>query len=389
MTQLSSSETEVTITGVAHGGDGIGRIDNLVCFVAGALPGEVVQVHIYRKAKNALWGQLLKVIKPSESRISNPACSGHCCKAACLWHDFAYPDQGHWKQKIVTESIRRIGGIEIEVPFVENQSLRTGYRTRAVFHGDGKHMGYYAPRTHDVIPLSACPLNHERLNQAFVMLEPLGLRANIHVTVNPKGAETLVCMGDPTREVRELFPMTNSFNDRKRHRFLFDGIPIINGAFSQASLLLNRMLRKETDTRIGNAEQLLDLYCGSGNLSLHHTKSCKVVGIDHAKTAIDAANAIAPGAYQQGDERAMATLIRKRQWDVILLDPPRTGAKALVESLAASTAQRIIYVSCNPATFARDAGGLVSGGWHLISAAALDMFPHTPHVETIGVFEKK
>ena len=388
MTYLSSSDTEVAITGVAHGGDGIGRIGNMVCFVAGALPGEVVRVHIYRKTKNAVWGRLEEVVESSEYRIPDAACSGHPCSMACLWHDFAYPAQGEWKQRIVAESIRRIGGIDVEVTFVENETLRNGYRTRAVFHGDGKKLGYYVPGTHDVIPMSVCPLNHEKLNQTFEALKPLGLRANINVTINPEGEEALVCMGEPSQEVRALFPLTNSFNDRDRHSFLFDGVPIVNGAFSQASLLLNRMLRRETSQRIGDVERLLDLYCGNGNLSMHYTASCEVVGVDHSVAIIDAANVLASGVYRQGGEQMMAGLIQDCHWDVILLDPPRTGAKALAETLAASTAQRIVYVSCNPATFARDARVLASGGWRLISAAALDMFPHTPHVETIGVFEK-
>lgn len=386
--QASSPSLELTITGVAHGGDGIGRIDSMACFVAGALPGDTVRVRIYRRTGNALWGHLLEVLSPSPHRVVSSICNGLPCVATCAWNDFTYPAQGEWKRQIVQESIRRIGHIEVEVSFVEEPALRQGYRTRAVFHGDGAKLGYYAPRTHDVIPLAACPLNHQRLNDALEALRPLKLRSNIHVTVNPEGEEILISMGDPPASLRELFPLTDSFRSRTRHQFLFDGTPIVNGTFSQASLLLNRMLRRETDQRIGNATSLLDLYCGNGNLSLHHTNNRKVVGVDHAGASIAAANELSPGVYQRGDEQVMVRLIREHAWEVILLDPPRTGAKALIETLANAPATRIIYVSCNPATFARDASGLASGGWHLISAAALDMFPHTPHVETIGVFER-
>lgn len=382
------SNPELVITGVAHGGDGIGRLDNMACFVPGALPGETVRVRIYRRTGNALWGRLLEVVEPSPYRITNSSCGERPCAAACVWQNFAYPAQGEWKQRIVQEAIRRIGNIECDVAFVENPALRQGYRTRAIFHSNGEVLGYYAPRTHDIIPLEACPLLHTKLNAALDALRPLRLHGNIHVTVNPEGQETLICMAEPSGHLRETFPMTDTFNSLQRCQFLFDGVPIVNGTFSQASLLLNRILRHETDNHIGNARSLLDLYCGNGNLSLHHAQMHEVTGVDHAAAAINAANEIKPNTYRRGDEQKMAQLIGERAWDVILLDPPRTGAKSLIEPLAAATAARIIYVSCNPATFARDARGLVSGGWRLISAAAIDMFPHTPHVETIGVFER-
>ena len=385
---IPSPVQEINITSMAHVGDGIGRIDTMVCFVAGALPGETVRVRIYRRSKNALWGQLLEVVSPAAERITDSSCAEYPCAASCAWHNFAYPAQGEWKQRIVSETLKRIGRIEIEVSFVEDATLRHGYRTRAVFHGDGTVLGYYTPRTHDVIPLPDCPLNHPRLNEALAALRPLGLRGNIHVTVNPEGEETLVCLREALPQVRELFPLIDVFDSRKRSSFLFDGAPIVNGAFSQASLLLNRMLRRETDARIGEAASLLDLYCGNGNLSLHHVDKREVFGIDRAQETIIAANELAPGHYQRGDENDMIALIQDRVWEVILLDPPRTGAKALIETLANARATRIIYVSCDSATFARDARGLCEGDWRLTSVAALDMFPHTPHVETIGVFER-
>ncbi|HDP34822.1 MAG TPA: class I SAM-dependent RNA methyltransferase [Candidatus Hydrogenedentes bacterium] len=384
--QESDGIVDVEISAVAHGGDGVGRINALTCFVPGALPGETVRARIFRRAKNAVWARTLEVISPSPHRLSNAFCSGRSCAAACAWHDFAYPAQGEWKTRIVAESMRRIGGVAAEVVFIEEPALRLGYRTRAVFHGDGACLGYFAPRTHDVIPLPQCPLNHPRLNTALEALRPMGLRGNIHVTVNPEGDEILARLRRVTPAVKAAFPLANAFDSAECSRFIFDGAPIVNGAFSQASLLLNRMLRREVDIRVGETETLLDLYCGNGNLSLHHAPNCRVVGVDNAKAAIAAANQIVPGAYRIGNERVMAALIQEQSWDVILLDPPRTGAKALAAPLAEAKAGRIVYVSCNPATFARDARSLMEGGWRLTSAAAIDMFPHTPHVETIGVF---
>ncbi len=384
----STSDIELAITAVAHGGDGIGRHEQVVCFVAGALPGDVVRARIYRRTKSAMWAQLLEVMQPSPDRATVSPCAGRPCAAVCAWRDFVYPAQAEWKQRIVSESIKRIGNITAEVAFVEQPDLRMGYRTRAIFHGDGASLGYYAPRTHDVIPLPPCPLHHVRLNEALETLRSCRIKGNIQVTINPEGDETLVWLTDPKPTVQKRFPLTDTLKSTTRARFVFDGVPIVNGTFSQASLLLNRMLRRETDKAIGTPTSLLDLYCGNGNLSLHHAGACRVVGVDQDAPAIDAANEIAPGAYLRGNEKQMAALISDNTWDVIVVDPPRVGAKALTPSLATAKARRIVYVSCNPSTFARDAAQLTAGGWALTSVAALDMFPHTPHVETVGVFDK-
>ncbi len=386
--QESGSDIEVSVTAVAYGGDGVGRVEGVVCFVPGALPGDVVRARVYRRVKNTMWARLLEVLVPAPCRDSGGECAGRACAAACAWRAFTYPEQGTWKRRIVEESVKRIGGLSASVALVETPSLRLGYRTRAIFHGDGAALGYYAPRTHDVISLPPCPLNHPRLNDALEQLRPLGIRGHVQVTVNPDTDETLVWLRKPMSAVRAVFPLTNTPADDDRAQFEFDGVPIVNGTFSQASLLLNRLLRAETDKRIGNADSLLDLYCGNGNLSLGQGAQTSVLGIDEDAAAVAAANQQGPGAYRRGDERAMVKAIARQPWDVILLDPPRTGAKALVPALTNAEAGRIVYVSCNPTTFARDAAGLAAGGWALTSLAALDMFPHTPHVESIGVFER-
>lgn len=379
---------EVAIDGVAYGGDGIGRISGLACFVSGALPGDVVRVRIYRHQARAVWGRLLSIITPSPERSVPSLCAEKACESACAWQAFRYPAQAIWKRRIVQDTLERIGRVAVEVGWLEQPELRNGYRTRALFHGDGTAVGYFRQRTHDVIRLDACPLNHPRLNQALEHLQIPGIRGDVQVTVNPEGEETLMWLRREIAAVRERFPMTDTRLDAVRHRFLFDGVPIVNGAFSQSSLLLNRMLRNHTDTCIQHPDSLIDLYCGNGNLSLHYAGLCDVLGVDHAGVSVAAAADLAPGAYVEGDEQTMVQFLKKRAWEVILLDPPRTGAWNLVEALKSADAARIVYVSCNPATLARDIRGITEGGWKVTQAVALDLFPHTPHVETVCVFER-
>jgi len=377
---------EIEITAAAHGGDGVGRIAGMVCFVSGALPGDTVRARIVRRSPRAAWAEVESVLTPSPYRESTQACAE--CPGACAWRAFAYPAQADWKRRIVADSLERIGGIQTEVAWLEQAEYRLGYRTRAVFHGDGTTIGYFVPRTHMVVPMEACPLNHARLNDAFQRLQMPGIRGDIQVAVNPEGQDIMVFLRDEAAALKEHFPQTNTRLDRVRHQFMFDGVPVVNGVFSQSSLLLNRMLRAHTDACIGGAGSLLDLYCGNGNLSLHHAGSARVVSAAHAGAAIRAAASLAPGVYIEGEEAHMARLLKKQSWEVILLDPPRTGARALVEALAAARAQKIVYVSCDPATLARDLRGIMAAGWSLTQATVVDMFPYTPHVETVCVLEQ-
>ena len=143
----------------------MGRVSGVVCFVEGALPGDRVAARVYRRGPRAIWAALAEILEPSPARIAGEDCSGKACASGCAWRFFAYPDQAAWKQRIVRDSLKRIGGITAEIEWLEEPTLRLGYRTRAVFHGDGKTLGYYAPRTHAVVPLNGCPLNHDRLNR--------------------------------------------------------------------------------------------------------------------------------------------------------------------------------------------------------------------------------
>lgn len=377
----------IAISALAHGGAGIGRIDGQVIFVPGTVPGDTARVQVKKRTKNALFGELSEVTTPSPDRVVPPCANfGRC--GACTWSHVAYPAQADWKQDIVRQSLRRLAGVEVEVGWLEDASLRFGYRTRAEFHGDGKYLGFFEPGTHTILHSTECPTCHPRLNAAWRDLGPLGIKGTVTATVNPEGEEVLVWTQFVKRKLNDRFPLTNTPNDVDRHQFLFDGIPVVNGAFSQASLLLNRLLQRETRKAIGKADSLLDLYCGNGNLSLHLAESMRVVGADHNRAAVRAARNAGRGDYRTGGDDIMRKLIAQEPWDVILLDPPRTGAKDLTPAIAAADAGAIVYVSCDPATLARDIKLLQAGRWRPTAVTAVDLFPNTPHVETVCMLER-
>ncbi|MBI2433820.1 MAG: class I SAM-dependent RNA methyltransferase [Candidatus Hydrogenedentes bacterium] len=387
-------ENEITITALAHGGDGIGRIDGQVCFVPYGLPGDVVRVEVVRRARQVLWGRIAEVIEASPDRI-DPACPNFGRCGVCTWAHFGYPAQAEWKQRLVREALQRMGGIEVAVRWVDEPALRTGYRTRAELHGDGKHFGFFARGTHDIVDTLKCPLCHARLNEAIGRLRPLKPAGPVTVTVNPEGEEVLVWTKSPSPKILEQFPLAGSpAKPRPPSQFLFDGVPVVNGGFSQASLLLNRLLVREVRECVGAAGAVLDLYCGSGNFSLGLLESC-VVGVDHhapsvraAQEARGAADPVSGANYRRGDEGIMGDLIAGRAWDTIILDPPRTGAKALAPALAAARAARIVYVSCDAPTLARDLKVITAGGWKPARTTVVDMFPYTAHMETVCCLER-
>ena len=157
--------------------------------------------------------------------------------------------------------------------------------------------------------------------------------------------------------------------------------------------LLNRLLIAAVEEFAGKPESVLDLYCGNGNLSLGMAAQCRVVGMDHNRDAARAARKTKiEGAekhdYRKGGEDKMTALIASGEFETILLDPPRAGAKLLAPALAACQARQIVYVSCDPATLARDVKVMAAQGWSIVRAAALDMFPNTPHVETVCLLRR-
>ena len=377
---------EVEITAAAHGGHGVARVDGQVCFVAYGLPGDTVRARIVKRSKGVLWAAIDEVLKPAPDRI--PAhCPVYGTCGACTWLHFAYPAQGEWKRRIVRDSLARLARVEVDVAWADDPDHRLRYRTRAEFHGDGERLGFYAGASHDVVDVAACPLCHPRLNSVLAILRTLKLDVSVEVVVNPEGDDVLVWTRSRIPALASAFAHAQCpAAEEDRARFLFDGVPVVNGTFSQSSLLLNRVLLRVVHEAAGDAAKVLDLYCGTGNLSLGLARDRDVTGIDHNRSAIETAQEASGADYRAGDERAFRAAIREHAWDAIILDPPRTGAREVVPSLARCEARRLVYVSCDPATLARDTKALVEGGWHMERAVAVDLFPNTPHIETVCTF---
>lgn len=373
---------------VVAGGAGLARVDGRVCLIPYGLPGDRLRLSDVTRRRGVLHGLIAEVLEPSPDRVET-SCPvfGRC--GGCSWLHFAYPAQAEWKRRIVEESFARIAKIDTHVNWLDDPELHLGYRTRAAFHAKRGAWGFYGRGSHKVIDIAKCPLCHERVNEALGTLRRFELDGDFEVTVNPDGGETLLWAGKASPELRNAFPLTNTPKDKgQRFAFGFDGIPVVNGGFSQASLLLNRLLMGKVKELAQTSHTVLDLYCGSGNLSLGLAAGCDVVGIDHHRPSIDAAAGAGPGRYVAGDERDFFSHIAERGWDTIILDPPRQGARAIMPALAESRARQIVYVSCDPPALARDSKTLLDAGWRPREVTVIDMFPQTPHIETVACFSR-
>jgi len=374
------------ITSVAHGGHGVTRVDGRVCFVPYALPGDVAVIQIERELRGVLWGAIESIETPSPHR-TEAACPYFGTCGGCTWLHFDYPGQAESKQQIVRDCFERIAKIDVEIGWRENSDLRLGYRTRATFFANDGLRGFHALRTNDVVDVAHCALCHRKLNDCLRVLREIGCKNDVEVCVNPEGDEVLVWTDRPNAMLAEHFPLAGHRRAKgKRARFTFDGAPIVNGGFSQASLLLNRLLREVVHGELGEPKTVLDLYAGSGNLSITLPKTANVRGIDEDRSGIAAAEKVRPGSYRAGKIPAFQRALKRGLWDVIILDPPRTGAKAIMKDIAGAKAGRIVYVSCNPSTLARDAATLCANGWRVEKVTALDLYPNTAHVECACTF---
>jgi len=380
------------ITALAQGGEGIARVEGMVWFVPFAYPGDVVSARILSRHRS--WGRALPVDWLEPSPFRRPFIGGtEAPEQAYLWGCFDYTGQSIWKPRLAAETLRRVGGITVEPEFVTApEPLRLNWRDRCTFHADrAGHPGYYLWHTHEIAPVQACPLASPAVNQALTVLARIGHTAPVTLTAHPLTGETMAWCSD--RDLARLkstlpFPVNSPGNPQAPAQFIMDGTLVVNGAFCQSSLLLNRTLRERVTQALMDAKTILDCYCGNGNLTRGVATRAKVTGFDLNTAAIEAARATVPGEFRVGDEMAMAEVLGSDVFDAVVLDPPRTGARHLATALAACRACRIVWVSCDTATLARDLKTVLAGGWNLRNCTVIDMFPYTPHAEILCVLER-
>ncbi|MBL7479306.1 23S rRNA (uracil(1939)-C(5))-methyltransferase RlmD [Legionella bononiensis] len=427
------------IVNLSHDGKGVARIDGKATFIPGALPDEQIEFQYTRVKKDFDEGRLISIIEPSPLRVDPKCPHYHLCGGCSLQH-MSEQEQIHFKQDQLLDLLTRFGHTSAQTILPPLTSSHWNYRNKArlsVRFVEKKQSALVGFRERNnpryITEITQCPVLNAKVDADIIPLR------NLIDSMEDKHciAQIEVAAGDTEIALifRNLSPLNPSdelkiqqFAERHHYKiFLQPGGPDTVYCYypEKASEYLTYQLPEydinfqfhPTDFTQVNAElnrkmvslalqlmdlkssdKVLDLFCGLGNFSLPMAKFCsKVIGVEGSKTMVDRAymNAKANGLpnvefYAANlDDIMEVNNLTHQSVNKILIDPPRSGALEIVKQIDSINPERIVYVSCNPVTLARDTDVLVNQkGYVLIKAGVMDMFPHTAHVESIALFEK-
>jgi 23S rRNA (uracil1939-C5)-methyltransferase len=419
-------------------GRGIARVDGKAVFISGALPGELVEFSSHRRKPNYELAEATRILRASSSR-AEPRCPHFGVCGGCSLQHMEMRAQVAAKQRVLEDSLIRIGKVRAETMLPPIQGPDWGYRYRArlsaryVVKKQKMLLGFHERRSSFVADMRTCDIMPPRISG---LLEPLRELID-SLSIRDRVPQVELAIGDASDVLvlRILEPpgagdenMLRQFAERHRIRFYlqpggpdtaypfhprddaplqyripdFDLVfPFRPTDFTQVNHHINRVLVRRAMSLLAPqaGEGIGDLFCGLGNFSLAIARSgARVTGIEGNAQLVQRAQANAQtnglGHLCEFLKRDLFR-ITPGDWnslgpfDRLLMDPPRDGAMELVKSLGGTPPARIVYVSCNPATLARDAEVLVHlHGYRLTAAGVINMFPHTSHVESIALFDR-
>jgi len=422
-----------TIVDLTHDGVGVADLDGKRIFVADALPGERVEIALRKRRRKMQEAELVRVLEPSPSRVA-PECEyfGRC--GGCALQHLEHAAQVPFKQQVVAEALKRIGNVEprewlpavVSAPWRYRRRARlgvkyvagkdrvlVGFRERAgPYITDMRHCPVLAPPLGGLLGELAELIEkssvRERLPQIEAAVADAAVALVLRVLEEPTAADAEAFRAFGAKHDIDLYwqrggPGTIAPLDRARplayelpeFGLTFEFLPT---DFVQVNAGVNAEL-VSTAVRLADVQstdRVLDLYCGLGNFSLPLAQRAgALLGVEGdaglvARAARNAArNGIGNARFVTADLMAPGWSFYRERWDVVVLDPPRTGAEAPVAELDSSGVRRVVYVSCHPATLARDARVLTEKhGFTLRTARVFDMFPHTHHIEALALFAR-
>jgi len=426
------------IESLNHEGQGVARIDGKAVFIEGALPGETVLFRYHNKLKSYDTGGVLEVVQASPDRVS-PRCRHFGVCGGCSLQYLRPEAQLAAKQQILSDALQRIGKVEPEVWLPPINGPAWGYRRRArlgvrfVPKKGGVLVGFREKRRSFITPLASCDVLDPAISD--ILPELSALIAALSCPTQLPQIEVAVGENAPALVFRHLLPLTaddsaalRAFGERhalhiytqpnkpdpihalwpEQPDALYYTLPEFDirmefkpTDFIQVNAALNRAV-VSTAIRLLDPkpnEAVLDLFCGLGNFSLPLARHAgRVMGIENDAALLERARHAATRNGLANVEFLAADLYNEQAsipwgdapFDKWLLDPPRTGAFEVLKRLPETGApQRILYISCNLGTLARDSALLVhSKGYRLVATGVADMFPHTSHVEALALFER-
>lgn len=443
-----NDEIELYIEDFTSEGSGVGHFEGMAVFVSGAAAGEKALVHIIKVKSTYAIGKCVKILKPSKTRIA-PDCeySGSC--GGCAFRHISYEAETAMKKKRVEDAFQRIGGIDKKLDgFIAAENL-TRYRNKAEYPVSFEKelkIGFYALHTHRIIDCCDCVLQPEIFADIVAVIRKWtvefgisiynsetgnGLLRHIYIRQGAVSKEIMVCLvinGERIPKEAELvkrlceIPNIKSIvlNINRLNNnvilgeecktvygadYIYDELCSVKIRLSPLSFYqvnhaqAEKLYRKAAEyAQLDGSQTVLDMYCGAGTIGLSMADKAKnVIGVEIVKPAVRDAkinaglNGIKNAQFYCADASQAAQMLKEQDIkpDVIVLDPPRKGCSAdLVKTVSEMDPDRVVYVSCDPATLARDCKRFGELGYKTEKLTAVDLFPRTVHVETVTLITR-
>ena len=422
--------------------NGVAHADGQAVFIPGAIDGESVKIQIVKTDKKFAFGRIVEVLTPSSARVAPPCPYDRQCGGCSALH-MTYEKSLEAKRAAVEQVLRRVGGISVPVPPVLPMEEPTHYRNKTAMPVSGTPpcAGFYAPRSHRLVPVKSClvamrpaddiaqtvllwmaqyqiPAYDEATGEGLVRhilsrVSRKGESMAVLVTARPNLPHEKALVSMMTTRIKGLVSLCQSVNESGDNVILGRGYRVLFGAprlmdtlcgftFALSPLSFFQVNPTQTEKLYALAlafaapekdDLVFDLYCGAGTISLMLSRAAKkVVGVEIVPQAVLDAKENArqnkvtnAEFYAAAAETLLPELIEKGQRpDIIVLDPPRKGAeRPVLDAILRAAPRRVVYVSCDPATLARDLKLLCAGGYRCEKVQPVDMFCWTQHVETV------
>ncbi len=386
-----SHPIELSITALAAGGDGVGRdASGRVTFVPRTCPGDVVRARVVQSTRSFARAQLVSLLAPGSARVQAPCPHFERGCGGCQWQHVERTAQLAAKTDILAGAFRKLPGLTLHP--VDDATPSYQWRRRARFHVAGGVVGLYALGTHRVLPIDRCPQLEPALEEALqrvLLLSPpdgelaflLSEAGEIVIGIEHAWNRASVLVGDAS--------IVGVVAGGKAHgKTVIEVEPGLYGGpweFAQASLAGNASLIERVRAVVGEGPgRALELYAGAGNLTRALVADQWSVVVSDVVAPIKASNVEAAGRVKRlvGDVAQVLSTVAG-PFELVVLDPPRTGAAEAIPGLLRLLPPRIVYVSCDAATLARDAEQLCASGYRATDAWPIDLMPQTAHVEVV------
>ena len=428
-TQLNTKHQSLTIEKLDHHGAGMAYQNNKPIFIEGALPGEQVLAQLTESKSKFARAKLIKIQKSSEQRIE-PFCAHYHECGGCNMQHLSSDAQQEYKQQTLSQLMSKFAGqsIELDSPIIGDDK---GYRRRArvsiKLNKKTRQLefGFRKKNSKEIVNVTHCPVLDAELDTLlkplYQLLQQFSNQENFgHVelvkgdntkvivlrhlkALKPQDQQALESFAQQHQATLYLMPESDQLNRvvGESAHYLEAGvtIPFEPNNFIQVNQKVNQAMVEQALSwlQLTKQDRVLDLFCGLGNFSLPIAKQvASVTGVEGVDAMVEKAtynakvNQIENASFYQAnlEEDVSGQLWAAEKFDKILLDPARAGASGIIEQISALGASRVVYVSCNPATLARDSQSLLSQGYKLQKLGMLDMFPHTSHLESMALFVK-